>query len=363
MDAWRRASRRTQCLMFSAITVAVCTGAMADDPQSGTSSPELAPPAPMSLLTHEVPSPAAVPGAIPLEMGQGVLPSIGTACHPDFFIVNTKNCPQKAEDYCRGCRLIVHRYHGHRYHCSNLSLMLQSLQPGVPVCIFVHGSFVPEQKPFQIAPGRSANLLRSSGNRPIHLIHFHWPSDLGIPLLPTIQVNKLGLRAELNGVYLAELIAAIPPENPVSLLGHSHGSRITCAALHALDGGCIQGIRVANPVPDRRMRAVLGAAALDHHWLNPGERYGRAINRVEAMLNLRTRHDVALSLYPFREPHFDHALGKTGFRPENRQCFGWQAAKLAEFDVTRYVGCRHMIEAYSPHAEIRAAYIPYIYFD
>ena len=115
--------------------------------------------------------------------------------------------------------------------------------------------------------------------------------------------------------------------------------------------------------PTRRIRAVFGAGAIDQHWLNPGEKYGCALNRVECFLNIRNRHDVVLKLYPLQGLLLHRAIGQAGFRKRDMRKIGWQSRKIAEYDATNLIGSGHMISQYARHPQVRAAFIPYLYFD
>lgn len=290
--------------------------------------------------------------------------SIGTRCAPDFFVVNSIPCPQSSNGCQPNCRGVVYRYlPDGRYHPSHRETLIAALRPGVPVCVAVHGSFVKTSELYPQSIARYKRVVAAANDRPVHFVAAHWPSDPGLLIVPAIQVNELGRRAEFNGIYLAQFITRIPPENPVSLIGHSHGCRVVISALHLLAGGNVKGITVTDPYPTRRIRAVLTAAAIDQHWLNPGERYGCALNRVECLLNVRNRTDMVLKLYPLRDPLLHHALGQAGLRRRDFLRIGAQSQKIAELDVTHLVGTGHMISRYSPHPQILATAIPYLYFD
>ena len=110
------------------------------------------------------------------------------------------------------------------------------------------------------------------------------------------------------------------------------------------------------------IRAVLAAAAIDHHWLNPGERYGLALCRTECLLNLRSRRDPALALYPLRKPFGHRSLGRLGFKASDRHRLGGLSARAAELDVTRCIGSDHKWPHYYRRPELADAIVPYVYF-
>lgn len=290
--------------------------------------------------------------------------SIGTHRQPDFFVIDSRNCPQSPGRCLPNCQHRVSRFlPDHRYHPSSRNELIASLQPGVPVCIVVHGSFVGAGSLYPETIKWYSRLLTSSNDRPLHFIGVHWPSFTGLILLPALQINALGRRAEFNGFYLAQFINEIPAGHPVCLIGHSHGCRVISSALHLLGAGTVRKLSVQNVCPQRRIRVVFGAAAIDHHWLNPGERYGNALQCVESLLNIQNHQDGALALYPLREPHLDHAAGQVGFQQRDLRTMGPHAAKIRRFEVSRLVGIGHAIEWYARHPQIQTAYLPYVYFD
>jgi hypothetical protein len=290
--------------------------------------------------------------------------SIGTCEEPDFFVIDTSPCPQTPVNCAPDCPGIISRFlPDQRFHPSNRDELLSTLQPGVPVCVLVHGSFVSAGDVYPESVERYKRIVSSAGNRPIHLIAMHWPSRPSLLLLPAVQVSALGRRAEFNGIYLAQFISQLPPDQPVSLIGHSHGSRVVAAAMHLLGGGQIRGFTVADPNPTRRIRVVLGAAAIDHHWLNPGDRYGCALPRVESLLNIKNNTDFVLNMYVYSKLNLTRALGQAGFHRHDVRRMGVYANRVREYDATMLVGPGHMIASYAPHPQIRTAYLPYLYFD
>lgn len=84
------------------------------------------------------------------------------------------------------------------------------------------------------------------------MIYFSWPSDRALSPFASIDVAILGSRASRNGFYLASLIQSLPPECPVCLVGHSHGTRVillracTCWAAVLLTGTALH-VKPSNP--------------------------------------------------------------------------------------------------------------------
>jgi esterase/lipase superfamily enzyme len=198
----------------------------------------------------------------------------------------------------------------------------------------------------------------------MQMIYLTWPSDLS-PVTPLVQleVNFLGRRAARNGYYLAELVRYIPPDCPICLIGHSHGTRVISSALQFMAGGDVQGMCHPNAsAAGRRIRTVFAASAIDHDWFNPGERYCRALASTECLLNLQNPDDPALKLYPLRRPLASRALGAVGFTEKDRcKLRGW-SAKVIDCDVSGRVGHTHLWPHYFRDQGIAQAIHNFVYF-
>ena len=182
-------------------------------------------------------------------------------------------------------------------------------------------------------------------------------------LIPQIDIAVLGRQSGLNGIYLARLIESLPSGTPLSLIGHSHGARTVSAALHLLGGGDVQGHQwVASPRLGRRIHVVLVAAAIDHQWLDPDGKYGRALSSAESILNLRNRRDAALGIYPLRRPFSHRALARCGWTHVDRRRLGEFGDRLRELDVTKLIGRGHFWIHYHAHPEIARAIAPNLFF-
>lgn len=242
--------------------------------------------------------------------------------------------------------------------------LMGSLEPGVPVCFMAHGSFVIWESVLNDSAYTYRWLRSAAPFRKLHVIFFTWPSEPASKILPHCEVNRLGHRATLHGIYLADLVTRVPSECPVSLIGHSHGARLVSGAVQALAGGEVEG-RVLASGPDctHRIRVVYSAAAMDHHWFNPGEYFDRVLCRVEAAVNLRSKLDVPLLIYPIRRPFASKALAISHLTWRDRRKLGDAACRLDDCDVTGLVRCGHIWAHYYSNPEIACAIRHYVYFD
>ncbi len=283
---------------------------------------------------------------------------------PGYWIVSTAASPQSFDSSSPVyCPRVVRFDEGVGYRHSDPAELSQSIIPGVPVCIVVHGDFMDAPSVYPESCATWKWIRSGCPDRPLQMIYFSWPSDESLTALIGIDIAILGSRASRNGFYLASLIQQLPPECPIALVGHSHGTRVIASALHLTGGGVVEGYRhLASGGSDRRIRCVFAASAIDHDWLNPGQMYDRALCRTECLLNLRNCHDPALCLYPLSRIGSSRALGKTGFTTKDRfRLQGW-SGKVVDFDVSRDIGVRHMWPEYLHRPWLARTISNYVYF-
>jgi hypothetical protein len=208
-----------------------------------------------------------------------------------------------------------------------------------------------------------SRILHAGGNRPLHVIAIHWPSEINLCPCPPLKLLKLASRADAIGLCVARFMAMLPAENPVCLVSHSYGTRVVAVALQALSRGVVADPISAETGCRRRIRAVFTASTIDHHWLNPGERLDHALDRVECLLNFENLLDPALKAYPLTDVCFDHPLGQNGFNCIDRLKLGRKLDKVTERNVTMAVGCGHMMARYYTKPAVMNWMMPYIFFD
>lgn len=324
------------------------------------------PPAPVLLqpqLAAPLPGvelPPAVLDSVPVVPAA---PFVGDATAPNYWIVSSRCSVQSFAEVCRGpWHLDVYqRTPDRQLHHSNLATLTSQLVPGIPVCIFSHGSFVEWESQCRQAHEFYVRI-RQSCRGPLQVIFFTWPSEPHSHLTMPFEVNLRGRQADFNGFYLTELISHVPCACPVSLVGHSHGARVILTAMHLAGGGTMEGYASPCSVAGHRFRVVLAAAAMDHHWLNPGQLFGCALNPVECLLIFRNREDLPLSVYPLSRLFARRALARSGVTPRDADLIGWNSAKIRQCDVTELLGHGHYWPNYYEQPGIIANMVPYVYF-
>jgi hypothetical protein len=156
-------------------------------------------------------------------------------------------------------------------------------------------------------------VRREVNDVPLTFVIWSWPSSQIRGPLRDVRVKAA--RTDVECVYLAHLLSAMPPDARISLTGHSYGARIICGAAHLLAGCRLGCFRLDGEIagPPRNMRAVLTAAAMHNYWLSPGCYHGCALTQMERVLNLYNTRDPALRFYRFIERGSrPAALGYTG---------------------------------------------------
>ncbi len=322
-------------------------------------SPVLLPPLPSTSFDVQT-----VPETLlPVEPTPVSVPQEYTCPADGFWIISSRRlCQNALQTNAAASMDFFHWAPGCRLTCSNQGSFLSWLQPGVPVCIYVHGSFVTWKTVVEDSCETYKWIKKASCGRPVQVVFFTWPSDEPFTHIPLLDAKHLGERAGFNGLYLHSLLETLPCESPTSLIGHSHGARVVVSSMHLRGGGEVDGYRVRNCC-QRRIRVVLAAAAIDHDWLNPGHRYECALRPVECLLNIRNQHDAALAIYPLIRPFSRRATGKSGFTRHDVRQMGPQVAKINEMDVTESLRLRHVWPYYLSDDRIARAISGYVYFS
>lgn len=307
------------------------------------------------------PSPMSLPGT-----GFGWRDGTPAGCpSADYWIISSRQCDATAaSDETSCCLKFFHHTADNSLVPADHEAFHGSLNPQVPVCFVIHGSYNGWGDVVEDSRRINEWIRSASPERPLQVVFFTWPSDGTMPLLFQVDIAILGRRSSAHAPYLAQVIAQLPPNQPVSIVGHSHGARVASAALHLLDGGCTEeGCRLIHgPVAPRRMRAVFVAAALDHNWLNPGDRYGQALGQVERVLLMRNSSDTALGMYAVRKPFGERSLGRYGLGGDDRFLLDGLNCRIVELDVAPFVGTGHAFAHYYRHPELAQAIVPYVYF-
>ncbi len=285
---------------------------------------------------------------------------------PICLFVRSRQCPQSAQSTEPACNFLYDYYdEDGLYHPVSEESIFRLMPKQVPVLIIVHGSFMSLEEDPKLYEAYQW-IQAGAPDQPLVVFCYRWPSAVGCKaLLGSVAVCELAQRAEFNGFYLAQLINDIPDQNPVRLLGHSHGCRMIASALHLLSGGRVDGKTLKpSSFSNRSMRVTFFSAAMDHDWFNPGQCYDLAFHRMCWMQNHKHTCDWALLTYPFRYPGSSRALGQIGFTRKDRQKLGDQAEKIQQCDDGKGQGLLkygHGLKSYLRDPATKTAVLSNIY--
>lgn len=284
-----------------------------------------------------------------------------------FWIVETRECPQvMGSDPWAKLKVLHFDAEGQLVPRDPGELFAQAV--GRPVFIQVQGSLTTPD----IALGGlmwSAAWLRENQALPPDavVIAFDWPSQR-VYDSDYRDINEKGRRAYVAGYHLAKFLLEFPSSGRITLLGQSYGGRVVPSALHLLGGGCLNSQDHDSPVrlpglrPDLQLRAIILAAASDHDWLNPEQRFDRALHACEGLLNLYNRRDEALAQYPllWRSGH-QRALGRLGLKQSDLDRLGPLAARYEEHDIHDQLGREHTLLDSVANRQIARWMAPYLW--
>ncbi|MDB5391625.1 MAG: hypothetical protein JWM11_7271 [Planctomycetaceae bacterium] len=284
---------------------------------------------------------------------------------PDYWIISTRKCAQSTSPCdADACTEYYYRGPSGQVEPRTAEDFYRSLNPAVPVCFMIHGSLTEWSQNIREGHSTYEWLKRAAPETPFQLVLFTWPSERAVTLMPPIDFSVLGRRSSFNGLYLARVLSRMPPSTCVSLIGHSHGARLAVTALHLMSGGDAYGFRLmSRQTAGPRIRTVLAAAAMDHQWLDPGQRYDKALQSTESLVNLRNQTDFPLILYPFPMLLGHDSLGRAGFSWYDRYSLGADYNKIRNVEVTFLLGIRHIWPQFHAHPEIAQTLAPYVFFQ
>lgn len=285
-----------------------------------------------------------------------------TATSDTFWILNTRYAPQEAPCY-DPTLLHYQRWTAGHVDDTTQGDFLQSLPPQQPVCFFIHGNLTDAHAAVRDGHQAYAALRHAGHGRPMTFVLVSWPSERVTPIV-TLDLGVKAKRSDATAYYLAELLAQVPSEQPVCLIGHSLGARTAAGSLHLLGGGSVRGFGLPGGRRPHHLHTALLAASIDHDWLNRGDRFGRALGATQSMMIFTNRRDAALGFYPLRKPFSPDALGKVGLRSDDwARIDGHDGEKISEVEMAELIGCRHHVSAYFGEPAVSDLLAPLVYFS
>lgn len=316
-----------------------------------------------------LPPPNSMPGdSIPFENQQTPELESGNDFPSEpantYWVVSSRRCRQNGSPGCVSGEFgYVFSGPDGQKEVRDAAAFQATLRPDLPICVIVHGSFMEWAELYDFAPKVQRWIQSGQPLARAQFVFFTWPSEDRNLNLGPIDLAPRGIQASYNGIYLAHFLTQLPPQAPVSLVGHSHGTRVIAAALHMLGGGYVSRYRLAMQPQPRRIRTVFLAAALDRHWMMPNGRFEAALPMMERMLNMVNRSDYSLQLYPLRRPFSDVAIGHVGLGTSGSAYLGPYRDRYRDYDVTNFLGASHGWEAHVRHPQLAQVMANTVFFS
>jgi hypothetical protein len=276
-------------------------------------------------------------------------------CHPDdeLWILSTRsicNCPDEATTP----HFKVTQFDGvSHWPQSDLDSLLKAMA-SKRTMIWVHGNRIDASA--AVNTGWEAYRAFGSGGRDgVRLITWSWPSDQIHGQLKDIRAKTS--RSHVDAAIMAWFLRRVPVEAKVDLVGYSLGPRIITGGLQGYASRRAAEVAApaadGKPAPSPRFRAVLLCAAIDNHWLLPGEKHGQVLTVTDSLFSLHNSCDRVLKWYPRAVcGSTSLALGYTGLACPSR--LGELAPRYSESNVSGMIGKVHDWQVWLRHDGIMA---------
>ena len=260
------------------------------------------------------------------------------------WLIDTRNLAELVED---AARLVASLYgENGKWKETRLEALFDPVAPNVTTVFFLHGyGSSPDDAEHVGWAMYHALADKMETEEHLRYVIWSWPSAETRLRLAT-DMREKARRTNTEAVYLAWLLARIPDDSRVTLIGYSFGARIVTGALH-LSAEDPPKLRPAERQTASRpaVRAVLITPALHSHWLEPGKYHAGALARVDHMLVTYNVGDPALTDYG-RLWNSSHpaALGTKGIASLEK--LGALAERVTQIDVAPSIGNHHGIGHY-----------------
>ncbi len=296
---------------------------------------------------------AVLAGPAICSLHSAELPGVDDALAPsitsDVWLVNTRCLPNPCSQNGLSEQMRFEHLEDSCFVSTSRQEFLASLDPAQTTCFFVHGNRMTANDARTIGLSLRRHLDR--GQQKFRYVIWSWPSERMVGMVRDARAKAN--RADGESYYLGSLLAAIPAEADVSLIGYSFGARAITGSLHLLGGGRVHGNSLGLPAQATvRPRVVLMAAAVPRTWLLPGGVNGLAPFQCQRMLLFYNPRDPALKHFPIVfHPGRPQALGFEGIAPRQ---LGPNGSLLQQMNVAGAIGRSHSLSKYTDSASIMA---------
>jgi hypothetical protein len=267
----------------------------------------------------------------------------------DVWLISTRGLPYPCSQHGVSQQVGFQRLDESCFVAATREEFLATLDPSQTTCFFVHGNRIAPSDAYAL--GLSFRRKIGTGAVPFRFVIWSWPSER-IPG-PLRDARTKASRADGEAYYLGSVLAELPSNARVSLIGYSFGARTVTGSLHLLAGGMVQGNSLGTAADSMvHPRAVLIAAAMPRVWLLPGGAHGLAPLQAEQLLLFYNPRDPALKHFPLvASPGHPTALG---FEGVSSRLLGPAGSLLRQYNVAGSVGRSHSLSNYLDSAGIMA---------
>ena len=210
----------------------------------------------------------------------------------------------------------------------------------LPTTFWVHGDRIEDDEVLDVGMSVYERLVECQAVERIRFVIWSWSASTVHPVRPYQDARVKGNNALADGYRLGWVLARMPQQTQVSFIGYSFAGRVILGAMHGMGGGLVRGhsplMDGQQPGPPR-YSVVIFVAAVDNHWLEPGQRFDMAPSQARQMLLLYNTCDRILKRYP--KICGGCALGYTGI--PNIGALGEHAERIDELDVCCILGPQH----------------------
>lgn len=269
-------------------------------------------------------------------------------CPRDLWLIDTReicDCEcdlAKAKFYrqCDDCK----------WAPESLETFLATLNPEKPLTFQIPGYWTSAED----APGHQCRLqqrlneqtqCRGLGCPDLRHVMWLWPADNEGVLIGR-DLRKKAARAHFEGILLAKMLAKLPVESRVTLVGYSFGARVATSAAHHLVAEEKAG------EPSIHLRGVLVASAVDAQWLEACEPHSCALKRFEKVLLFTNCKDRLLRRYRIvNRDRNSPALGLVGLLLPSAD----NSPHVTQWEVSHIVGRAHDWKRYIDAPQLMSA--------
>ncbi len=216
-------------------------------------------------------------------------------------------------------KVLFYHKNGSKWEKSDMKTFLNTQGSSQPVIFYVHGNRT--ERNTAMIQGMMV-LKNFKTEIPARLVIWSWDAERVSPR-PRIEYSTKANYSDFQGFYLANILGQMNENAPVTLVGHSFGTRVILSALHLLGDGRVGNRTLKSAFPTEpqeitfdlkkkpevqiqqesqrklpKLNALLVAAAISCNAMVPGAIYDRALDVVSEMRITQNGADPALKFYP-----------------------------------------------------------------